>query len=127
VNADIVRLAPSAHAEPPTEVRLPLRFDKGTCLAMALRAEGEPDATPVAVEVGVLAGRVHVRLMREVLRPGPGADFRDVSLDEFAGKNVSLRFAAWSLEGQSSLRGLVVRPRLHHCGDGAPWPAAWGP
>ncbi len=127
VNGDVVRIVPAVHAEPPTEIRLPLHFEKGTCLAMALRAEGEADATPVAVEVGVLTRRVHVRLMREVLRPGPGADFRDVSLDEFAGRDVSLRFASWSVEGKSSLRGLVVRPRLHRCGDGAPWPAAWGP
>jgi hypothetical protein len=118
VDFDKLVLEAAPHGEPPTELRIPVRYPRGTCLAFELFAEGAAEVSPIAVDIGFLHGRHVVRLAREVLHGGEKPwTFRDIVLDEYAGRAVAIRVAAWSVDGSSPLLGVVKRPRLYRCGQ----------
>jgi hypothetical protein len=70
VLGDTLRLEPSPKDQPPTEVRFPLVVEPGSCLALDMRAEGPLETESVAIDAGILDGRVYDRLAREEIPPG---------------------------------------------------------
>lgn len=117
VDDDKIVLEPAAFGEPPTELRIPIRYPRGTCLALEMYAEGASEAAPIAIDVGFFSAPHVIRLAREVQRGGePARVFRDLPLDEFAEQDVSLRIAAWSRDGKSPLLAVLRQPVLHECG-----------
>lgn len=123
VRGDTLRLAPAPLGQSPTDVRLTLTPPPGSCLALDVRAEDPPpDPGRIAVDIGIVDGDLVFRLERPELgsRDVPRS-FKELSLERFWGKQVELRLAAWALDEHASPTPVVASPRVHRCGDGAPW------
>ncbi|HMR75719.1 MAG TPA: hypothetical protein PKD61_11410 [Polyangiaceae bacterium] len=122
VSGDRLQLEPAGYGGPPSDARLSLRVPAGSCLAVDLRAEA-PSTTPrLDLELGVLEAGQYVPLIRGS-PAGAEAElhFEDAALEEWWGRHVQLRFLARGDAAPGTAWGVFARPRLHRCGDGAPW------
>lgn len=124
VSGDQLELTLQPPWSPPVELRIPVTVPReSACLAADLMVPAPWSGVPFSVDVGVLEGDVvHRRTRPAVWREEQLVRVRDVDLRAFAGRDVQVRFAARPLtrtvwEGTA----VVARPRLHRCGDGAPW------
>ncbi|MBK7579797.1 MAG: hypothetical protein IPI67_06260 [Myxococcales bacterium] len=120
---DTLRLEPAPLGAPPTDVRLPLTIEPGSCLALDVRAEDPPAGSGrIAVDVGIVEGDLVLRLERPELGAfDPPRSVKELPLERFWGKKVELRLATWALDDAPSPTAVVAGARLHRCGDGAPW------
>ncbi len=125
VSGDTLQLQPQPQRKPPTEVRVPLRLPRDSCLAVDLALEPTQAGAPQDLELGVVRGGEYVVLVKDrVSADGKERRFSDVSLEEWWDKDVELRFLARGVQDDDTW-GVFARPRIHGCGDGAPW--AFGP
>ncbi len=119
-SGDALVLHPLPIEQRPTFVELDVDIPEDACLSFD--AAAKDDADGVAIAAGVLAGGVYVRLARPELAPGKAEVFRDLPLREWAKQRVLIAFEALPLGTGRGSVGFVFRPRMHRCGDGAPWP-----
>jgi hypothetical protein len=121
-SGDAIALHPVAIDQRPTFVELAVDVPEGACLAFD--AAAKDDADGVGIAAGVFHQGVFVRLARPELPPGKSEAFRNLPLGEWTNQRVAIGFGALPLgRGRGSV-GFVFRPRIHRCGDGAPWPFA---
>jgi hypothetical protein len=123
VIGDTLELSPEPRGAPVTEVRLPVTIPARACLALDFQVRRtSPASAGVGIEAAVLLGDESIRIARAELEPdAPLESLSQLSLEDFAGRDVTLRFAAWPLREAEPGLGVILRPRVHRCGD----PAAW--
>lgn len=126
LSGDQIQLALRPPSAPPADVRIPIRVPPASddpCLAVDLTVPDDWQGIPFAVDVGVLQGDVVRRLSRPAIwREERLFAVRDLPLGRFAEQEVIVRFAAWPLTRVAwEDTAVIARPRVHRCGDGAPW------
>jgi hypothetical protein len=121
-SGDQLRIDPEPSGAAPVEIRIPFVASSGSCVALDVGAAGPPGGDAVAVDVGIVHERRYVRFFRSYHRPGEKLqELRDLPLERWGGQSVSLRIVALATGSGAPSPALVARPRVHRCGDGAPW------
>ncbi len=122
VEGDRLALPVPPWGSAPAEVRLPVparALDEHACLAFD--ASGEAlDGTAVLHVEALRRGRAEP-IARVELRPGEARRVADVPLAAWAGEDRTLVVSVHASEAASGGALYVLRPRVHGCGDGAPW------
>lgn len=119
-SGDQLRLGTHPTGAAPVEVRIPFLAPVDSCVALDVSVEG-PAGAKASVDVGVLEGRRYVRFFRDTMSAGaPVEEHRDLPLQRWERRAVALRVTTQRLEGASA-KVIIARPRVHRCGDGAPW------
>lgn len=122
VSGDQITMPVPPWGVPPTEIRLNIPADalgEDACLAFDVDGSELGGDTVVAFEA--LRGARAVSISRDELERGDVRQVSDVSLAEWAGAELTLMISALPAGPHDGGEVKVLRPRVHTCGDRAPW------